>query len=168
MLRHCAYIATFVPSVLRWRLAETHPGARPTETSVAWVRSSTTRRWLAGSTVNTLIRVITSLFAEIVVIVSLPSERVEIRPELHVRNDAATALLRFWDMACSLSLWSPLPDSSLAGQKHGRTIPLPDIRRPVWPRTIWARCRTGRENPSLARCNQQRIRSTHCNCWPTK
>jgi hypothetical protein len=29
-----------------------------------------------------LIRVITSLFAEIVVIVSLPSERVEIRPEL--------------------------------------------------------------------------------------
>jgi hypothetical protein len=40
------------------------------------------RRWFAGSTVNTLIRVITSLFAEIVVIVSLPSERVEIRPEL--------------------------------------------------------------------------------------
>jgi hypothetical protein len=29
-----------------------------------------------------LIRVIISLFAEIVVIVSLPSERVEIRPEL--------------------------------------------------------------------------------------
>src|SRR6266404_4003252 len=75
MLRHCAYIVTFVPSVLRWRLAETKPGARRTETSVASVRSSTSRRWFAGSTVNTLIRVITSLFAEIVVIVSLPSER---------------------------------------------------------------------------------------------
>src|SRR5258706_15938030 len=76
MLRHCAYIVTFVfPSVLRWRLAETKPGARRTETSVASVRSSTSRRWFAGSTVNMLIRVIPSLFAEIVVIVSLPSER---------------------------------------------------------------------------------------------
>src|SRR5262249_39402611 len=27
-----------------------------------------------------------------------------------------------------LCLWSPLPDSSLAGQEHGRTIPLADIR----------------------------------------
>jgi hypothetical protein len=26
-----------------------------------------------------------------------------------------------------LCLWSPLPDSSLAGQEHGRTIPLGDI-----------------------------------------
>jgi hypothetical protein len=26
-----------------------------------------------------------------------------------------------------LCLWSPLPDSSLAGQEHGRTIPLVDI-----------------------------------------
>src|ERR1700680_873008 len=75
MLRHCAYIVTLVPSVLRWRLAETKPGARRTETSVASVRSSTSRRWFAGSTVNILIRVITSLFAEIVVILSLPSER---------------------------------------------------------------------------------------------
>src|SRR6478752_8612680 len=74
MLRHCAYIVTFVPSVLRWRLAETKPGARRTETSVASVRSSTSRRWFAGSAVNMLIRVITSLFAEIVVIVSFPSE----------------------------------------------------------------------------------------------
>src|ERR1700674_580489 len=40
MLRHCAYIVTLVPSVLRWRLAETKPGARQTETSVASVRSS--------------------------------------------------------------------------------------------------------------------------------
>src|SRR6266404_4481124 len=88
MLRHCAYIVTFVPSVLRWRLAETKPGARRTETSVASVRSSTSRRWFAGSTVNTLIKVITSLFAEIVVMVSLPSERVEIRPELRcLRQD---------------------------------------------------------------------------------
>src|SRR5947208_16422555 len=38
MLRHCAYIVTLVPSVLRWRLAETKPGARRTETSVASVR----------------------------------------------------------------------------------------------------------------------------------
>jgi hypothetical protein len=28
-----------------------------------------------------------------------------------------------------LCLWSPLPDSSLAGQEHGRTIPLADIAR---------------------------------------
>src|SRR5882762_6986742 len=75
MLRRCAYIVTLVPSVLRWRLAETKPGARRTEISVASVRSSTSRRWFAGSTVNTLIRVTTSLFAEIVVTVSLPSER---------------------------------------------------------------------------------------------
>jgi CheY-like chemotaxis protein len=27
-----------------------------------------------------------------------------------------------------LCLWRPLPDSSLAGQEHGRTIPLADIR----------------------------------------
>src|SRR5580693_1094600 len=74
MLRHCAYIVTFVPSVLRWRLAETKPGARRTETSVASVRSSTSLRWFAGSTVNTLIRVVTPLFAEIVVLVFLPSE----------------------------------------------------------------------------------------------
>jgi hypothetical protein len=26
-----------------------------------------------------------------------------------------------------LCLWSPLPDSLLAGQEHGRTIPLTDI-----------------------------------------
>src|SRR3981081_4913675 len=75
MLRHCAYIVTFVPSVLRWRRAETKPGPQRTETSVASVRSSTSRRWFAGSTVNMLIRVNTSLFAEIVVIMSLPSER---------------------------------------------------------------------------------------------
>src|ERR1700730_8911768 len=90
MLRHCAYIVTFVPSVLRWRLAETKPGARRTEPSVASVRSSMSRRWFAGSTVNTLIRVITSLFAEIVVMVSLPSERVEIRPELRCCRAPAT------------------------------------------------------------------------------
>src|ERR1700686_5682512 len=78
MLRHCAYIVTFVPSVLRCRLAETKPGARRTETSVASVRSSTSRRWFAGSTVNTLIRVITLLFAEIWVMPSPPSGRAEI------------------------------------------------------------------------------------------
>src|SRR6266481_5058384 len=70
MLRHCAYIVTLVPSLLRWRLAETKPGARRTETSVASVRSSTSRRCLAGSTVNTLIRVITPFCAEIPVITS--------------------------------------------------------------------------------------------------
>src|ERR1700738_4453285 len=62
MVRHCAYIVTFVPSVPRWRLAETKPGARRTETSVASVRSSMSRRWFAGSTANTLISVITSPF----------------------------------------------------------------------------------------------------------
>src|SRR3984893_17930348 len=70
MLRHCAYIVTFVPSVPRWRLAETKPGARRTETFVASVRSSMSRCWFTGSTVNTLMRVITGLFAEIVVIAS--------------------------------------------------------------------------------------------------
>jgi hypothetical protein len=28
-----------------------------------------------------------------------------------------------------LCLWSPLPDSSLAGQEHGRTIPLGEFQR---------------------------------------
>src|SRR6266478_107869 len=97
MLRHCAYIVTFVPSVLRWRIAETKPGARRTETSVASVRSSMSRRWFAGSTVNTLIRVITSSVVEIVVMASLPSERVGTRPESRSRQGrryAAAALLR--------------------------------------------------------------------------
>src|SRR3954466_2005350 len=31
-----------------------------------------------------------------------------------------------WDMACSLSL-APLASLSLAGQEHGRTIPLADV-----------------------------------------
>src|SRR6266404_4837416 len=78
MLCHCAYIVTLVPSLLRWRLAETKPGARRTETSVASVRSSTRRRWFAGSTVNTLIRVITLPFAEIWVMPSPLSGRAEI------------------------------------------------------------------------------------------
>ena len=30
-----------------------------------------------------------------------------------------------------LVLWSPLPDSSLVGQEHGRTIPLADIDQPL-------------------------------------
>ena len=30
-----------------------------------------------------------------------------------------------------LCLWSPLPDLSLVGQEHGRTIPLCDIRLPI-------------------------------------
>src|SRR6202035_2584986 len=77
MLRHCAYIVTFVPSVLRWRLAETKPGARRTETSVASVRSSMSRRWFAGSTVNTLIKVITGLFVEILAMAWPPSARSE-------------------------------------------------------------------------------------------
>src|SRR6266508_604303 len=39
----------------------------------------------------------------------------------------AIALSNFWDMACSLSL-APLPSIlSLAGQEHGRTIPLADL-----------------------------------------
>src|SRR5712664_3521616 len=99
MLRHCAYIVTLVPSVLRWRLAETKPGARRTETSVASVRSSTSRRWFAGSTVNMLIRVITSLFAEIVVIVSLPSER---------GRDKAGATLLVGDRTAYRGLWPEL------------------------------------------------------------
>jgi hypothetical protein len=32
-----------------------------------------------------------------------------------------------WDMVCSLSL-APLASLSLAGQEHGRTIPLSDAR----------------------------------------
>src|ERR1700730_10293422 len=61
--------------MLRWRLAETKPGAWRTETSVASVRSSTRRRWLAGSTVNTLMKVITLLVAEICVMSSAPGRR---------------------------------------------------------------------------------------------
>ena len=42
-----------------------------------------------------------------------------------------------------LCLWSPLPDSSLAGQQHGRTIPLADLGRSVpffwfgWSRELY-------------------------------
>src|SRR6266852_7323793 len=90
MLRHCAYIVTFVPSVLRWRLAETKPGARRTETSVASVRSSISRCWFAGSTVNTLIRVITGLVVEILVMASPPSARAEIAPELRLAEQRST------------------------------------------------------------------------------
>ncbi len=28
-------------------------------------------------------------------------------------------------------LWRPLPDSPLAGQEHGRTIPLPEVGHPI-------------------------------------
>ena len=42
-------------------------------------------------------------------------------------------------MACSF-VWSPLPDSSLAGQEHGRTIPLADVAETlgnsVWRSTM--------------------------------
>jgi len=43
----------------------------------------------------------------------------------------ATALLRLWDMACLACLWSPLRDSLLAGQEHGRTIPCGSLARGV-------------------------------------
>ena len=56
-------------------LAETKPSARHIETSVASVRSSTSRCWFAGSTVNTLVSVITLLFVEMLVKTSLPSAR---------------------------------------------------------------------------------------------
>src|SRR5215471_18560158 len=36
-----------------------------------------------------------------------------------------------------LCLWSPLPDSSLAGQEHGQTIPLADIGR-LQPNNFWS------------------------------
>jgi hypothetical protein len=32
-------------------------------------------------------------------------------------------------MACSFVFGAPLPDSSLVGQEHGRTIPLADMDR---------------------------------------
>src|SRR6516165_3276110 len=38
----------------------------------------------------------------------------------------ATALLRFWDMACSFVFEAPCQIRPLAGQEHGRTIPLAD------------------------------------------
>src|SRR6516165_2728237 len=39
-------------------------------------------------------------------------------------GNCAVEALRHGVLLC---LWSPLPDSSLAGQEHGRTIPLADI-----------------------------------------
>ena len=46
----------------------------------------------------------------------------------------AITLSNFWDMACSLSLAPPCQLRLLAGQEHGRTIPLADISgpRPCW------------------------------------
>jgi hypothetical protein len=49
---------TFVPSMLRWSVEEMKPGARLTEPSVARVRRSTSRCWLAGSTVKTFSQLI--------------------------------------------------------------------------------------------------------------
>jgi len=46
----------------------------------------------------------------------------------------ATALLRLWDMASSFVFGAPLPDSSLAGQEDGRTIPLADMIGPPYPK----------------------------------
>src|ERR1700733_4287526 len=62
MFSHCAYIVTFVPSILRCNLAETKPGAWRTDASVACARRLTNSDWLAGSTVKTLIRVIGAFF----------------------------------------------------------------------------------------------------------
>src|ERR1700682_2339346 len=113
MLRHCAYIVTLVPSVLRWRLAETKPGALRTETSVASVRSSMSRRWLAGSTLNTLIKVITLLCAEILVMASpsfadLPQPGSDRRPpwdETPGRGDLPPA--QRWSHSCVLPEIAP-------------------------------------------------------------
>src|SRR6267142_2093648 len=41
----------------------------------------------------------------------------------------AIAVLGVWDMACSLSLVPLAQLRLLAGQEHGRTIPLADVRR---------------------------------------
>jgi hypothetical protein len=67
-LRRCAYIATRMPSRLRWTLEETKPAACRTKVRVTSARSSTSRACFAGSTVNTLMNVTTSASFEIVVI----------------------------------------------------------------------------------------------------
>src|SRR5260221_8289914 len=56
-------MVTFVPSMLRWSVADMKPGARSTEPSVARVRRSTSRCWLAGSTVETFISVMMPSFS---------------------------------------------------------------------------------------------------------
>src|SRR6266481_6825890 len=60
-------MATFVPSRLRWRLAEMKPGARRT-TAVAWSSKSRSCRCCAGSTVKTLMSVTNLSCVKIVVI----------------------------------------------------------------------------------------------------
>src|ERR1700741_2681461 len=67
MLRHCAYMVTFVPSMLRCSVAEIKPGARLTKPSVARVRRSISRCWLASVTVNTLMNVTVLSFPDAIV-----------------------------------------------------------------------------------------------------
>src|SRR5260370_10902263 len=57
-------MVTLVPSMLRWSVEERKPGARFTEPSVARMRRSTSRCWLAGSTVKTFISVTMLLLSE--------------------------------------------------------------------------------------------------------
>src|SRR3984893_9210179 len=64
MLRHRAYMVTFVPSMLRCSVAEIKPGARLTKPSVARVRRSISRCWLACVTVNTLMNVTVLSFSD--------------------------------------------------------------------------------------------------------
>src|SRR5260221_1998368 len=61
MLRHWAYIATLAPSRLRWRVAEMKPGTCRTELSVAWISRLTSCCCFSGSTLKTLIRVMSFL-----------------------------------------------------------------------------------------------------------
>src|SRR6267154_959336 len=67
MLRHRAYMVTFVPSMLRCSVAEIKPGARLTKPSVARVRRSISRCWLACVTVNTLMNVTVLSFSGAIV-----------------------------------------------------------------------------------------------------
>src|SRR5229473_1698915 len=58
-------MVTFVPSMLRWSVEAMKPGARLTEPSVARVSRSTSRCWLAGSTVKTLISATMLSFSDV-------------------------------------------------------------------------------------------------------
>src|SRR6266404_328291 len=61
MLRHWAYIATLAPSRLRWRVAEMKPGTIRTKLSVAWISRLTSCCCFSGSTLKTLIKVMSFL-----------------------------------------------------------------------------------------------------------
>ena len=78
----------------------------------------------------------------------------------------ATAALSFSGMACSLSFGAPCQLRSLAGQEHGRTIPLSDVGEPfpsiTHPRATRTTLTTSSRWSGIVSPKAQALISGHC------